>query len=242
MKIKIITLVFLGTLGSLLIESKSLLEYEEPMALCVGDIVFNTEIDPDLCLYYKGNKLQIDINYDKKSKRLGQVTTKKELVKIVPYTLNEAKATQQFHMLVCNHPQFASDNNTITYLHVPEDMPYKFYTLSAARKYDDNGEVIGCMWTVTEDFLSDDRIVPDNTIIFLFNAGYIEGLEAKSWPLNSNIRLLPSIVMKKTIEAEDVARAIIEARMIAIDFDTVHHHDIQNATKIENKTVVTVKP
>jgi hypothetical protein len=84
--------------------------------------------------------------------------------------------------------------------------------------------------------------VPDNTIIFLFNAGYIEGLEAKSWPLNSNIRLLPSIVMKKTIEAEDVARAIIEARMIAIDFDTVHHHDIQNATKIENKTVVTVKP
>lgn len=243
MKIKIITLVFLGTLGSLLaVQSQSLLEYEEPMALCVGDIIFHTDIDPDLCLYYKGNKLQIDINYDKKSKRLGQVLPKKELVKIVPYTLNDAKAIQKFHLLICSRPHFASDDNTITYLHVLPEMSYKFYTLSAARKYDENDVVVGCIWNVTEDLLPDDRIVPDNTIVFLFNVDLVEGIEVKSWPLNSNIRLLPSIIMKKTIDTEEIARAIIEARMIAIDFDTVHRHHINNATKIENKTVVTIKP
>ncbi|MDP3787984.1 MAG: hypothetical protein Q8Q60_01540 [Candidatus Chromulinivorax sp.] len=240
MKIKIITLVFLGIFSSL-VASKSLLEYEEPMALCVGEIVFNTDIDPDLCIYYKGNKLPIDINYDKKSKRLGQVITQKELVKIVPYTLNEAKATQQFHILICNHPQFASDSNTIMYLHVPTDMAYKFYTLTAARKYDEDGKVIGCMWAVAEEFLLNDRIVPDNTIIFLYNADYVEGLEPKSWPLNSNIRLLPSIVMKKSVEIQDINRAIIEARIIALDFNTVHHHYLQNATKRDNKTVVEIK-
>lgn len=242
MKIKIITLVFVGTCGLLFGGINSLLEYEEPMALCIGDVVFHTDIDPDLCLYYKGNKLQIDISHDKKSKRLGQVTTKKELVKIVPYTLNEAKATQQFHVLICCRPHFASDSNTITYLHVPENVTYKFYTLSAARKYDEQGKAIGCMWAVVEDALPEDRVVPDNTIILLFNADHVEGLEEKSWPLNSNVRLLPSIVMKKTIHPDDVAKAIIEARMIAMDFDTVHRYQIQNATKIENKTVVTIKP
>lgn len=243
MKIKIITLVFVGTCGLLFGGINSLLEYDEPMALCIGDVRFHTDVDPDLiCFYHRGNRVRVDIHYDKKSKRLGDVITKKELVKIVPYTLNEAKATQKIHLLICCRPHFASDSNTITYLHVPENVSYKFYTLTAARKYDEEGKAIGCMWAVSEEILPDGRIVPDNTIIFLFNADHIEGLEEKSWPLNSNIRLLPSIVMKKTIQPDDVAKAIIEARMIAIDFDTVHRYQIQNTTKIENKTVVTIKP
>lgn len=235
------TLVFLGAFGTFFAHSKSLLEYEEPMAFCIGDIVFNTEIDPDLCLYYKGNKLQLDMHYDKKSKRLGDIISKKELLKIVPYTLTEAKATQQFHILICSQPRLASDSNTVMYLHVPNNVDYKFYSLSAARKYNEDGDVIGCTWTIEEEHLMQDGIVPDNTIVFLFNANYIEGLEAKSWPVNSNIRLIPSIVMKKTIQREDIAQAIVEARMLAIDFDTVHRHNIQNATKIEKKTVVTIK-
>ena len=86
------------------------------------------------------------------------------------------------------------------------------------------------------------RIIPDNTVIFLFNADYIAGLEVKSWPLNSNIRILPTIVMHKDIQPEDIVRAIIQARMIAIDFDTIHNHHVQNASKIESKTVVVIKP
>ncbi len=241
MKIKIITLVFLGSFSSCLVGSKSLLDYEEPMARCVGEIVFNTEIDPDICLYYKGSMLQIDINHDKKSKKIGQVVADQELVKIVPYMLQETKATQEFYIFVCNDPRCASESNTIMYYHVPVDVPYKLYKLTAARKYNDDGDVVGCMWNVTEVSLLDDRIVPDNAIVFLFNADFVEGLEAKSWPLNSNVRLLPAIMIKKSIDAEAIARAITQARLLAIDFNTVHHHHPQNATKIENKTVVTIK-
>ncbi len=242
MKIKIITLVFLGTFTSFCAPSQSLLEYEEPMALCVGEIIFDTFVDPDLCLYYKGNKLQIDISYDKKSKRLGEDLTKQELVKIVPYNVNETKATQELYILICNRPQFASDNNTIHYVHVPQAVSYKFYKLSAARKYNENKEVAGCLWEVTEMPLSFDRIVPDNTIIFLFNADYVEGIESKSWPINSNVRFLPTILMKKTINTDDMNQAIIAARLISMDFDAVHRYHLENASKIENKTVVTIKP
>ncbi len=241
MKKKIILLTFLGTLGSLLAASNSLLEYEEPMALFIGDVIFDTPVDPDLCLYYKGNKLQLDINHDKKSKRLGQVPVAYELVKAVPYTLHEAKAAQKFYLLICSNPQCASDRNTIIYWHVPQNISYKFYTFTAARKYNDQGEVDGCIWNVTEEILPDDRIVPDNTIIFLFNADFIEGLEVKSWPVNSNIRLLPSIIVKQTINQDDIIRAIIEARMIAIDFDCLHDHYVKKTTKIENKTVIAIK-
>lgn len=242
MKIKTIVLTFLVTFGSLLAIQDSLLDYEEPMALCIGDVKFHTDIDSDLCLYYKGNKLQLDINHDKKPKKLGQVTTKKELVRVVPYSLNEAKATQKFHLLICSRPHFASDSNTITHLHVPKNISYKFYTLSGIRQKNKENAVDDCCWAVTEESLLEDRKIPDNTIIFLFNADFIEGLEVKSWPLNSNIRLLPSIIMKKTIDSQDIVRAIVEARMIAIDFDTIHHRHAKNATKIENKTVVMIKP
>ena len=82
MKKQIILVVLLGSFGSFFAGPKSLLEYEEPMAPFIGDIVFPCDIDPDLCLYYKGNKIQLDINHDKKSKRIGQSLTKKDLVKI----------------------------------------------------------------------------------------------------------------------------------------------------------------
>jgi len=241
MKIKIITFIFLISSFELLFtSSKPLLEYHEPMALCIGDIIFHTKVDPDLCLYYKGNKLQLDTNYDKKSKKIGKVQPVQELVNIVPYSLTEAKATQEFNILICCRPEFASDQNTINYLYVPEKTPYKFYTLTAGRTH--QNDVEGCLWVVKQEDLFDNKIIPDNTIIFLFNADFIEGLEVKSWPLHSNIRLLPSIVLKKTIDSQDVLRAIIEARLAAIDFDAVHIHRIETSSKRENKTVVVIQP
>lgn len=242
MKIKIILLVCLGTFGYLLPFSKALLDYQEPMALWIGDIIFHTQIDPDLCLYYKGNKLQLDTNYDKRSKKIGKPQPLQQLVSVVPYGLSETKATQQFHILICCRPEFASDQNTVQYLYVPDNILYKFYTLSAARTYNKENEIEDCLWAVTEEDLYDGRIVPDNTIIFLFNASLIEGLEVKSWPLNSNIRLLPSIVLKKTIDSQDVVRAIIEARLASIDFDAIHTYKITSSSKRENKTVVMVQP
>ncbi len=242
MKKQIILVVLLGSFGSFFAGPKSLLEYEEPMAPFIGDIVFPCDIDPDLCLYYKGNKIQLDINHDKKSKRIGQSLTKKDLVKIVPYAVNEARSTQKIHLLICDRPLPSSYDNTINYLYVPEGVSYKFYTLTAMRKYDQDKVAQGYCWHVTQEVLPADKIIPDNTIIFLFKADYIAGLDVKVWPLNSNIRILPTILMDQNIDREDITQAIIQARIIGIDFDTIHKHHLSNSSKIESKTVVMIKP
>jgi len=241
MQKKIILLIVLGMFQSLVSSASKLLEYEEPVALCIGDIVFHNNVEPDLCLYYKGNKLQLDVACDKQFLRLGQVAVAQQLINIVPYTLYETKATQEFHVLIASKPDFASDENTITYMYVPNNTSYKFYTLSAARQHNEIQGADECLWNIREDSLPDDRVIPDDTIIFLFNADYIQGLEVKTWPLNSNVRFIPSIVMKKTISPDDIMRAIIEARMIAVDFDTIHHHYTKVHRKIENKTVLMIK-
>lgn len=242
MTIKIITGMVLALFHFLIMPAQSLLKYEEPMALCIGDIIFHTQIDPDLCLYYKGDKLQLDINYDKKSKKIGKEEVIQQLVNIVPYSLTETKATQKFHILICCRPEFASDENTIDYLYIPHDTPYKFYTLSAARLSSKDNQLEDCLWTVSQESLGDKGIVPDNTIIFLFNADFIEGLQVKSWPSNSNIRILPSIVLKQSIDRQDVLRAIVQARLAAIDFDVVHRHRIQAQSKRDCKSIMVVQP
>ena len=48
--------------------------------------------------------------------------------------------------------------------------------------------------------------------------------------------------MNKTIDEQVMNQAIITARLISMDFNTVHRYNLENATKIENKTVVTIKP
>ncbi len=239
---KIILFTFLATFSPVVPAQRSLIEYEEPKAPFIGDIVFPMNIDPDLCLYYTGNKIQLDINHDKKSQKLGQPASPKELVNIVPYVVNEAKATQKIYLLICQNPEFASQDNTINYVYIPENVAYKFYTLTATRRYNPEANVNECCWTVVQETLSDDKIIPDNTIIFLFDANYVQDLEVKSWPLNSNIRILPTITISNNVMPDDIARAIIQARMIAIDFDTIHNHHLKNSCKIESKTLVTIKP
>lgn len=239
---KIITLCMLfGSLGCLPALPRQLLEYEESKVPFIGDIVFQNEVDPDLCLYFKGNKIQLDINHDKKIKRIGQVLPAQELMKVVPYAFNELKTTQNLHILICSKPEFASDNNTVNYVYVPQNVPYKFYTLLAKRAYDEERKEHVYCWDVRQQQLSVERIIPDNTLIFLFDANFVQGLEIRTWPLNSNVRILPSIIVNQNIGQQDIIRAIVQARMIAIDFDTIHNHHARNATKIESKTVVMVK-
>ncbi|MGZ6255196.1 MAG: hypothetical protein ACXWL5_04365 [Candidatus Chromulinivorax sp.] len=240
MKKSIYFLFFLQVALTCIFLSLESFDFQEPTALCLGDIIFNQEIDPDLCLYYKGNKLQLNINHDKKSKKLGFIHPKKQLLKVVPYTFHETKSTQKIHILICEKPHFTSDSNTIHYLHVPKNVSYKFYTLTGSRKYNKDGVADGCLWTVSQEVLQD-GIVPDDTVVFLFNADFIEGLEVKSWPLNSNLRLLPSIIIRKDISQHEIERAILQARIVAMDFDVIHHRHVTSPKDRKEKTVLALK-
>ena len=208
MKIKTIFLTMV-CFGGVLFSRDSLFDYQEPITLCIGNIVFPQKINPDLSIYYKGNKVQIDVE------------PKKE-IDIVPFSFMEEKSTQKIHVLICSELKFSSDDNTIKYLYAPFEVSYKFYTLSASRKRNSDGEMAGYLWTINQETLPDDRCLPDNSMIFLFDADLISGLEVKEWTRDNNTRFLPNIVIKKSATAQMLSQAIVKSRLAAIDVDTFH--------------------
>lgn len=185
-------------------------DFQKPKALCVGNIIFPESVKPYLSLYYKGDKLQPDVDGSHEVDR-------------VPFSLVEDKSTQQIHILIAQQVRCSTSDNTVQYLHVPQGQGYKFYTLLAARDYDQNGEMRGYMWDIKEQSLGHKGVAPDNTMIFLFDASLVDGLEVRSWVQDNNTRLLPDIVIKKNITADMLHRAVAVSRLAAMDMDMLHH-------------------
>ena len=227
-KIYFLTIVMFCSLLSMLQGATLPLDYE-PVAICLGSVIFPKNIDPDLNIYYKGKKLSIDVN------------SKEKEVRLVPYSLEEKKSNQQFHMIICAECKIASKDNTVQYLYVPAKTPYKFYTLAAARSYNEDKEVDGYLWTSTEERLLDDNIIPDNTVIFVFDANFIEGLNVKSWAQGSSARILPEIVVKKSISQKDLSRAIVKARLASLDLDTIHQRNMTCVKQMGKQSVLSMK-
>jgi len=226
-------------------DSDLLLDYQEPMALCLGSISLPRPLlveSVDLSLYYKGNKLPLDMSPEKTVRKFhhNKEYINKVEIKAIPYSLVEAKAVQSFHMLICENVSVSSRSNTVQHLCVPKDVSYRYFILHGARQYDENNQVDGCLWSVQEQSLHGEQAVPDNTIVFVFDADLIEGLEVKSWAQNSNVRLMPDIVIKKTATESDLKQAIVQARLAAMDLDAIHNHNLNSVKKIDKKAVVTM--
>ncbi len=208
---------------------------QNPMALCLGSINFPMPVRPDLSLYYKGDKLPLDNNAEKLVRRYYQKEEDLVLagIKNVPYSLLELKTVQKFHMLIAAEILPASQDNTIFYWYVPQGVAYKFYTLSAARHVIHEEDF--CSWSVTQEYLLQDNIIPDDTIIFLFDAQLVFGLEVKNWSQNSNVRLIPEIIIKPSASLEQITKAMNYGRLAALDVDAFHSHDFSCIKKIDDK-------
>jgi len=202
----------------------------EPIAIYLGSIKFPMHIrNTHLNLFYKGKKLSIDINNKEKELRL------------FPYSLEEEKSNQQFHMIICSECKIASKDNTVQYLYVPSKVDYKFYTLNAARSYNEKKEINGYLWTCTQEQLLDDNIIPDNTVIFIFDANLIEGLQVKSWPHNSNARVLPEIVIKNTVSKKDLYDAFDKASLAALPLNTIHQRNMTCIKQMDKQSILSMK-
>lgn len=204
------------------------LDYE-PVAICLGAITFPSYVTPYANLYYNGKKLSIDVD------------TKEKSVAIIPYCLEEAKSQQQFHIVICGECKISSKENTIECLYVPLDVSYKFYTLSATREYNQDQEVDGYSWKVTENNLVDNNTIPQDAIIFLFDADLVEGLYVKSWPQNSNVRILPEIVIKKTASQKELVQAMNASAAASMDINGIHKRNMTCIKQIDQKAVLSLK-
>ncbi len=222
--------------GSLSIMQGSALAADyEPVAICLGSVKFPMSVkNTNLNIFYKGKKLSIDVH------------NKEKEVKLIPYSLEEKKSNQQFHMIICSECEpcnytGSEKNNTIKYLYVPAKVQYKFYTLCAARSYNDEGVVDGYLWTCIDERLLDDNIIPDNTIIFIFDADLVEGLNVKSWEQGSSARILPEIVIKKTVSKNDLYDALDRGSLASLPLNAIHQHNVTCVKQMGKQSVLSIK-
>ena len=145
----------------------------------------------------------------------------------------ELKTVQKFHIVIAAEIMPASELNTVLYWYVPQGVAYKFYTLSAARQLIQDEDF--CSWSVTQEYLLNDNIIPDDTIIFLFDAHLVFGIEVKNWAQNSNVRLIPEIIIKPSATLEQIQVAMDQGRLAAIDVDAFHDHDFSCVKKLDDK-------
>lgn len=216
-----------------------LLEYQEPTAPFMGEIIFGSSVYPDLSLYYQGEKIEIKEYYDKLYQKIGQLLPVQRLVSATSYLFDALKSLQKINILICMRPQCASHENTVTYWYVPDNISYKFYTLTASRKLDKNNHVEGYCWNIKQAELPS-NIIPHNTILFIFPANFVEKIETKVWPVNSNVRILPTIFINPDLEKSLIDQAIIESRIFAIDIDTLHDRNTLHPSKLVGQTIVRI--
>lgn len=177
----------------------------DPTKLFLGSIQFPETLLFDLCLYYKGQKIPTESDDNQAS---------------AEFSFLESKYTQELFILISENISCkTSENNTVNHL-TNCDKNYKCYHLSAHRVDGPSGKA-ACSWLMKKHQLHE-NIIPDNTVIFLFDPKFVEELEVNYWDKNSTMRLLPTIHIKDTISSKELSRAMTVARLKAIDIDGLH--------------------
>jgi len=182
-------------------------EVQDPTTLFLGNIKFPKNLNhTDLCIYYKGQKLNTD--WDKHNLS-------------VQYSFLEAKTSQNLYLLICNNITCHTTlTNTIQHLQLTDNQ-YRCYHLQASRIHDEQEKLVRFSWDCQECELKN-GVVPDNTIIFLFDPHIIDDIQVHTWSKNQAMRLVPTITISNNATAPEIVRAITIARLTAIDLDTIH--------------------
>lgn len=191
-------------------------EPQDPTTLFLGNIKFPKALNhTDLCLYYKGQKLNTDWDKNNLSAQ---------------YSFLESKTSQTLYLLICNNVACHTKlSNTVQHLQLTDEL-YRCYHLQATRIHDEQQNVTSFSWECEECDL-ENGIIPDNTVIFLFDPFLIDGLQIHTWSKNQAMRLIPTINISNNATAQEIVRAMTVARLTAIDIDTIH---VKETTK--NKT------
>lgn len=192
-------------------------ETQDPTTLFLGTIKFpKTLNNSDACLYYKGSKLKTE--WDKNN-----LSTQ--------FSFLESKSSQTLYVLICNNITcFTNLSNTVQHLCLIENQ-YRCYELQAIRVYDDHDQLTSFSWDCQECDL-ENGIIPENTVIFLFDPLLVDGLLVHTWNKNQAMRLIPTIKICSSATSAELVRAMTIARLTSIDIDTIHAKE-----PAKNKTV-----
>jgi len=189
-----------------LVTSYTVNSYDNQAKLFSGSIEFPVKMEYDLCLFYKGQKLEIEQN---------------KTSNIVQFSFVDLKETQIVYFIIA--PALAcciEEANTVKHLQLPKECEYICYKLQAQRETtDENYQLL--TWRI-EDHELENRIIPQNSLIFLFDPKLIAGLKVQSWKPENVFRIVPTLVVSPTATVHSIGRAMMTARLAALDIDAIH--------------------
>jgi len=184
----------------------------------VGNIIFpqNVKSIPQISLYRRGIKIKSETDHDANKTQ---------------FTISEDKTCNEFYLLITQNVKANVKDNTVHNLAIDLNQNYKFYKIQmiqingaprhplAEKNTDEKDEFA---WQIASLNMHKDGVLPDNTLIIIFNPEYVEKLEG------GNDLELPKIIIKKNILelAGSQEKLLVEADALimgSLDFLTLSH-------------------
>jgi hypothetical protein len=169
-------------------------------ALWYGSIMFpaTMQVIPPIRVYYAGNKLSLQVDHDAKQSI---------------FSLTEYKQRTSFTLLICTEIEVVmSTANTVDYLRVPDNVPYKLYELSY--------NAAEGVWSIVQIELAENRQIPDNAIIVRYHPLFIKKIEG------GTAYELPKIILDErtldNLSPEELHDASIHLFLSSLNSDSIH--------------------
>jgi len=181
--------------------------------LFVGNIIFpqNVKNVPQIFLYQRGLKLQAET--DNASKK-------------IQFTITEEKKYNKFHFLITQYVHPKIENNTVQCLQIGKKQDYKLYKLELVEIHDPQKSSTKkgsdfCHWEIKEKKIGPEKIIPDDTLIILFNPAYVEKVEGGN---NFELRkiCIKSDLLKLAGSEEKLHDEVNELLMASLDLNILH--------------------
>ena len=171
-----------------------------------GSIEFPHKLTYDLCLFYNGQKLDFEGN---------------NTSSFMQFSFLDSHKTQVVYFLITNGLSCCtSESNNVDCLCVQDNSSYICYKMQGKRDFDGDDQQI-LTWEILPHELSNGQI-PHNSLIFLFDPTLIAGLKIQSWKPENIFRIIPTLVIHPNVTIEQLQRAMIIARLVALDIDAIH--------------------
>ena len=171
-----------------------------------GSIEFPHKLTYDLCLFYNGQKLDFE----------GSNTSS-----FMQFSFLDSSKTQLIYFIITNGLTCCTaQSNNVDCLCVQDESSYICYKMQAKRELDRDEQQI-LTWEILPHQLSNGQI-PQNSLIFLFDPELIAGLKVQSWKPENIFRIIPTLVIHPHTTVEQLQRAMVIARLAALDIDAIH--------------------
>jgi hypothetical protein len=176
---------------------------------------------PKIAIYYTGISIPTHIQ-----------TANRQLT----FDISESKIRTTFYLIVIEHVDLVTEQNTVKYFVAPTNSSYKLYHLQftpnqklikgsgPAEKIDQDKkqtdlEEMGT-WTIEQQSLPEDRRIPDNAIIVCYNPSLIKNVEG------GNGLELPKIILDEQIIQqlgdEELQNVSDLALLTSLDYNSIH--------------------